>query len=64
MAQIPPPDEQNKRRVKTRDGCYGLVYADFSGYASVQLERGGLYKVYKQTDLEDVEEQEFKRHFR
>lgn len=54
----------NKRKVKTRDGCFGLVFADFGLYCSVQIRRGGYYKVYAKSDLEDVTDEDFRRGFR
>lgn len=58
-------EHEGKRKVRTRDGKVGAVMKVLnSTHASLQITKGGLYPVYKLTDLEDLSEEDFKKEFK
>lgn len=53
--------DQDRRKVRTRDGLVAMVMNDFGKTCSLKIKGSDYYPVRAQEDLEDMTEEEFVR---
>ena len=53
--------DQDRRKVRTRDGLVAMVMNDLGRYCSLRIKNSDYYPLRSKDDLEDMTEEEFVR---